>query len=117
MAPPVGTPVWFAAEGGVLYAWTDERTGKVKRIRNEARVAVRRSNRRGIPTGPAYAATARVLAADQGRQAYALMKARYRSAPLVYGAVGLLLRVTRRGHGFVAIAIEPAATVELPAMP
>lgn len=114
---PVATPVWFALGDGALYAWTDERTGKVKRVRNEPRVTVGPCNGRGTPTGPAYAARARVLAADDGRRAYALLKARYRSAAVVYGAIGLLSRLTRRGRGFVGIAVEPAPTVDLPAPP
>ncbi|HET6951778.1 MAG TPA: PPOX class F420-dependent oxidoreductase [Acidimicrobiales bacterium] len=114
---PVATPVWFALGDGALYAWTGEDTGKVKRIRNEPRVTVGPCNARGTPTGPAYAASARVLAAGEGRRAYGLLKARYRSAAAVYGAIGLLGRLTRRGRGFVGIAVEPAATVDLPAPP
>src|ERR1700756_5008001 len=30
---PVRTPVWFLEENGILYVHTDDRTGKVKRIR------------------------------------------------------------------------------------
>lgn len=112
---PVVTPVWFALEDGALYAWTDERTGKVKRVRNEPRVTVGTCNARGTPTGPAYAARARILTADEGRHAYALLTSRYRSAAVVYGALGVLLRLTRRGRGYVGIAIEPAPTVDLPA--
>jgi uncharacterized protein len=114
---PVATPVWLAVDRGVLYAWTNEGTGKVKRIRNEPRVTVGASDGRGAPTGPAYAAKARVLDPDEGHQAYALVKARYRSAAVVYGAIGLLLRLTRRGRGFGGIAVEPSPTVDLPAPP
>ena len=114
---PVATPVWFAVEGGVLYGWTDEGTGKVKRIRNEPRVTVDASDGRGTPTGPAYAAKARVLSPDEGRRAYTLVKARYRSAAVVYRAIGLLLRLRRRGRGYVGIAIEPSPTVDVPAPP
>lgn len=114
---PVATPVWFAVDGGALYAWTDERTGKVKRIRREPRVTVGPCSGRGTPTGPAYGARARLLDADEGRHAYALLKARYRSAALVYGALGLLLRVMRRGGQYVGIAVEPSPTLDLPAPP
>jgi len=34
----VRTPVWIAEEGGVLYVYTNRRSGKVKRLRREPRV-------------------------------------------------------------------------------
>jgi PPOX class probable F420-dependent enzyme len=114
---PVATPVWLAVDGGVLYAWTNEGTGKVKRIRNEPRVTVGASDGRGTPSGPAYAGKARVFDPGEGQHAYALVKARHRSASVVYGATGLLLRLRGRGRGFVGIAVEPSPTVDLPAPP
>lgn len=37
---PVATPVWAVADGGELYVWTRSDSWKVKRIRNNGRVAV-----------------------------------------------------------------------------
>jgi uncharacterized protein len=105
---------WCAVDSGALYAWTGEGTGKVKRIRNEPRVTVAASTGRGTPTGATYAARARLLFGDEGRRAYQLLRARYRSARIVYGAIGLIMRLLRRGHGYVGIAVEPSPTVDLP---
>jgi len=46
---PVRTPVWFLLENGVIYVHTDDRTGKVKRIRRNPRVRVAPSHFRGKP--------------------------------------------------------------------
>jgi uncharacterized protein len=46
---PVRTPVWFMEEDGILYVHTDDRTGKVKRIRRNPKVRVAPSHFRGKP--------------------------------------------------------------------
>ena len=46
---PVRTPVWFLEENGILYVHTDDRTGKVKRIRRNPKVRVAPSHFRGKP--------------------------------------------------------------------
>jgi len=46
---PVRTPVWFLLENGVIYVHTDDRTGKVKRIKRNPRVRVAPSHFRGKP--------------------------------------------------------------------
>jgi len=43
------TPVWVVAEQGKLYVWTVLDSGKIKRIRNNARVRIAISDARGIP--------------------------------------------------------------------
>ena len=106
-----------AVDAGSLYAFTGEGTGKVKRIRNEPRVTVGACTGNGTPTEAAYAATARLLTGDEGQQAYQLVKARYRTARVVYGAIGLVMRLMRREHGHVGIAVEPSPTVDLPGPP
>ena len=47
----VRTPVWFAQEGDVLYAWTESTSGKAKRIRRNGKVRVVPSNGGGEPRG------------------------------------------------------------------
>jgi PPOX class probable F420-dependent enzyme len=56
----VKTPVWFAQEGDVLYIWTVGDSGKVKRIRNNARVNIAPCKRFGMVTGEWMAAQASV---------------------------------------------------------
>ncbi len=45
----VRTPVWFLEQNGILYVHTDDRTGKVKRIRRNPKVRVAPSHFRGKP--------------------------------------------------------------------
>jgi PPOX class probable F420-dependent enzyme len=47
----VPTPLWFVEDGGVLYVRTPVESGKVKRLRNNPRVRVAPSDRRGNPKG------------------------------------------------------------------
>jgi uncharacterized protein len=46
---PVRTPVWFLRENGLLYVYTDDSTGKVKRLRRNSKVKVAPSHFRGKP--------------------------------------------------------------------
>src|SRR5438876_10645099 len=47
----VRTPIWFARNGERLYAYSWERSGKVKRIRNSPRVRIVPCSARGDPRG------------------------------------------------------------------
>lgn len=44
---PVSTPVWILRDGDTLLVTTPSDTGKVKRLRNDARVELRPSSRMG----------------------------------------------------------------------
>ena len=57
----VSTPVWAAPDDRYLLVWTPRDTGKVKRIRNSARVTVAPCTFRGKPTGVTVEATAELL--------------------------------------------------------
>src|SRR5919201_2595701 len=74
----VATPVWFAAMDGRLYVVSGGDTGKVKRIRNSARVQVAPCDARGGVTGAWQDARARILTdgALIGR-AHAALRAKY----------------------------------------
>src|SRR5262245_14371354 len=63
---PVHTPVWFGEENDKLYVMTGSRMGKYKRIRNTSQVKVAPCTIRGKITGPEFAATARILPAEDG---------------------------------------------------
>lgn len=47
----VRTPVWFAREGQTLHVWTQSRSGKAKRIRNNGSVRVVPCKSMGEPIG------------------------------------------------------------------
>ena len=57
----VATPVWFAPDGDRILVWTEEASGKAKRIRANGRATVATCDVRGKITGASYDATARVL--------------------------------------------------------
>lgn len=58
----VKTPVWFAmAPDETIYVYTEDNSGKVKRIRNNSRVRVAACDIRGNVTGEFMEGTARLL--------------------------------------------------------
>ena len=74
----VDTAVWVAADGGKLYVYTADTSGKAKRIRNSGTVEICVSDMRGQPKGEWVPAQARVLDApvDVAR-GLALIKRKY----------------------------------------
>ncbi|MDF5754020.1 PPOX class F420-dependent oxidoreductase [Spongiactinospora sp. TRM90649] len=100
---PVGTPVVTAIHDGVLYASTLENSGKVKRIRRDARVTVGPCTLRGAPTGPAVEARARVLDGAESRRANRLTE----SANWINRPIHLYERLIRRRR---VIGIEMTVT-------
>lgn len=91
---PVDTPVWFVGRGRRLYVWTDARSGKVRRIRADARVTVAACTLRGRSTGPSVKGTATVLPPAAGSEVRRLLDRRYRMSRPVYRAY---LRLRRNG--------------------
>ena len=74
----VETPVWFALEGDRVYVKTEDPSGKVKRIRREARVQVAPCTVTGKHLGPATDATARILTSEhETRRAEDVLRRRY----------------------------------------
>lgn len=57
----VSTPVWVTAGDGTLFVVTGGHSGKVKRIANDARVAVCVADMRGRPKGEWIDAQARIV--------------------------------------------------------
>lgn len=66
---PVPTPVWAAVSDGLLYVRTERSSGKVKRLRRDARLLVAPCTVRGVPLGAPLEARARVL--DGGEETVA----------------------------------------------
>ncbi len=58
---PVSTPVWFAGDDHVLYVWTNARSGKVKRLRNNPAVTLAPCTYNGRVLGPEQKAVALLL--------------------------------------------------------
>lgn len=100
----VKTPVWFALHNGKAYVMTTAEAGKVKRIRNNAKVTIGASDRAGKPLGPTVPATARILSAEEGKQANELLDAKYGLFKAAFDFFGTL-----RGIERAYIEIAPAA--------
>jgi len=74
----VRTPVWFARDGDDLMVWTQEDSGKAKRIRRSGSVKVVPCKSMGEPTGTWLDATATSDSSPQAQQALIrLMQAKY----------------------------------------
>jgi PPOX class probable F420-dependent enzyme len=73
----VATPVWFAVAGDRLYVTTGRKSGKVKRIRNNAAVQVAPSDGGGKLLGPAFEATARLLPEEEAGPADEALHRKY----------------------------------------
>lgn len=73
----VATAVWFVPDGDRLLVVTGATSGKVKRLRNDARVLVAPSDMRGRPSAEAVEATARLQDAAGSAATLAAVKRRY----------------------------------------
>jgi PPOX class probable F420-dependent enzyme len=78
---PVPTPVWAALADGRLYLRSERVSGKLKRLRNDARVLVAPCTVRGKPLGAPFEAHARALAASEEPLAEAHSRAPLRARP------------------------------------
>ena len=103
----VSTPVWVAADGDDLVVLTPSASGKVKRLRNDARVELRPCSRRGTVEPGAPTVTGRaVVEPDAVEHVRGLVKAKY---GLEYRLFMLVERVVARGEqARVGLRITPA---------
>jgi uncharacterized protein len=74
---PVRTPVWFVENNDKLYLFTNPKSGKVKRIRNNPHVRIAACTICGRVTGPDFEATARILPSSEAENGLSLMKKKY----------------------------------------
>ena len=75
---PVPTPVWAAlGDDGLLYVRTERSSGKLKRLRNDARLLVAPCTVRGRPLGAPLEARATVLAPEREAMAEQALARRY----------------------------------------
>jgi uncharacterized protein len=90
---PVPTPVWAAAAGGRLYVRSERASGKLKRLRNDARLLVAPCTVRGKPLGAPFEARARILAAEEEPIAERALSDRYGLGRELFERAMDLLRV------------------------
>jgi PPOX class probable F420-dependent enzyme len=62
------TPLWLVGKEGKLYARTDRNTWKVKRLRNNKRIRVAKSDWQGKPEGEWFEGKARILENPSAQQ-------------------------------------------------
>jgi uncharacterized protein len=105
---PVATPVWVVSDDGRrLLVWTGPTTGKVKRIRRNARVLVAASDFKGRTRGDSYEGVARMLDVPQGSLVEPLLDRKYGLSRRLLGYLNKTLRfVTRKQR-------PPAAYIEI----
>ena len=103
----VATPVWVARDGDALVVTTPAGSGKVKRLRRDARVQLRPCSRRGAVAddAPVAAGTAKIEA--ETPRAVAALRGKY---GLEHRLVLLVERVLRRSrdHDRVILRIVAA---------
>jgi uncharacterized protein len=73
----VATPVWFGEDSDKLCVMTRSDSGKFKRIRNNPGVRVAPCSMRGKITGPEFAATVRLLPAEEWPRARSAIEKKY----------------------------------------
>ena len=74
---PKPTPIWAAPHEGRLVVITQEKSWKVKRIRNTPRVMIAACDVRGNPKGEAVEATAAILGKSRTGAVYDAIGKRY----------------------------------------
>lgn len=110
----VRTPVWIARSGDRLVVTTERSTGKVKRVRNDARVVLAPCGRMGkVDEGARDAEGTAAILTDQ-REIAAANAALARAYGFQYraflGVERLVRRIQRRPGDRVILAIEPATS-------
>ena len=87
----VPTPVWFGMDEGKLYFRSEERVGKIKRIRGNDHVLVSPCDSRGKPLGDGVEARARILAPQEEPGAEAAIQANFGLGRRMYETVSMNL--------------------------
>jgi PPOX class probable F420-dependent enzyme len=101
---PKPTAIWAAADGDRLVVITQEKSWKVKRIRNTPRVTLAACDMRGNPKSEAVEATATILDKSANRATYDAIGKRY-------GLIGKTFNVFSKLRG----GMKNNVTIELKA--
>jgi PPOX class probable F420-dependent enzyme len=102
---PKPTPIWAAPEGDRLLVITEEKSWKIKRIRNSPRVTLAACDLRGRPKSEAVEATATILDKSQTAAVYDAIGKRYG----IVGRVFILFSKLRGGmENNVGLELRPA---------
>jgi uncharacterized protein len=103
---PKPTPVWVALDGDRLLVISQEKSWKVKRIRNTSRVMLAVCDMRGRPKSEAIEATAAILDKSQTGAVYDAIGQRY-------GLIGRVFNIFSKLRGGmqnnIGLELRPAA--------
>jgi uncharacterized protein len=103
---PKPTPVWVALDGDRLLVISQEKSWKVKRIRNTSRVTLAVCDMRGRPKSEAIEATAAILDKSQTGAVYDAIGQRY-------GLIGRVFNIFSKLRGGmqnnIGLELRPAA--------
>ncbi|WP_432752494.1 PPOX class F420-dependent oxidoreductase [Streptomyces sp. JL2001] len=101
----VATPVWYAVEGEVLYAWTRSDSWKVKRLRNDPRIVAQVCDLRGNVAEGAVRVegTARLLEGDELRRVRKLLARKYTWQFWLVDWPAMVARLGKRPHTGIAV--------------
>ncbi|MFE5241223.1 MULTISPECIES: PPOX class F420-dependent oxidoreductase [unclassified Streptomyces] len=104
---PVATPVWAAADDGVLYVWTRSDSWKVKRLRNDSRVLVTVCDVRGrIAEGaPSAEGTARLLDTAGTAAVRKVLARKYTWKFWLVDWPAMVVRLGKRPHTGIAVTL------------
>jgi len=96
---PKPVPIWAAADGDRLLVITEEKSWKVKRIRNTTRVTLATCTLRGRPTSEAVEGTAAILDKSQTGAVYDAIGRRYGIQGRLFNFVSKLRGGTEKNVG------------------
>lgn len=104
---PVATPVWAAADDGVLYIWTRSDSWKVKRLRHDSRVRVTVCDVRGrIAEGaPSAEGTARLLDGEGTAAVRKVLARKYKWKFWLVDWPAMVARLGKRPHTGIAVTL------------
>ncbi len=106
---PVSTAVWFAADAGKLYVYSNLNAGKMKRVRATGKVEVAACTVKGKITGQVMTGSAIALDASRGEYVHQLLNRKYtwKKKLIDFGGVlPVLLRLRKKSQdGFVEITL------------
>ena len=74
---PVRTPVWFMIDNDIVYVVTREKTGKVKRLKNNQDVRIVPSSFKGEPKNDWVKGRAQKITGEEAEKAMNLRKKKY----------------------------------------
>ena len=74
---PVRTPVWFMIDGDIVYVVTREKTGKVKRLKNNQNIRIVPCSFKGKPESEWMKGIAQKVTGEEAEKAIKLRKKKY----------------------------------------